>query len=311
MAYRLRRTESTKKGLRRIATKALEGARVRMRRSTPPSDEAIHDARKRLKKARAIMQLIEADGGSGEAGCRKWFRTANRTLSTLRDADAMIGTLAKLRKRTPSLFSEHTFARLKRGFSSHKKAAMDAADRDGAWPRVDKALRRLRRAAARWKPRHKRFGALARGIRSAHRRGRKALSVVRESGSAADFHQWRKAIKTLWYELRLIDRCGPRIRRDIAALDRAERAIGDDHNVVVLCAELSKNAIGAESIDLDRLRIVANRHQRVLRKKALASARRIYARKSDAYARGIKRAWKAWRRRTGSARSRRTPRAAA
>jgi len=274
-----------------------------MRRSTPPSDEAIHDARKRLKKARAIMQLIETDGGSGVAGCRKRFRTVNRTLSSLRDADAKIEILTKLRKRSPALFSEHTFARLRRRLSSERTGAIAAADRDGAWPRLDKALGSLRRAAARWKPRHRRFGALARGIRSAHRRGRKALSVVRESGSAADFHQWRKAIKTLWYELRLIDRCGPRIRRDIAALDRAERAIGDDHNVVVLCAELSKDAsISTGSIDVDRLRMVADRYQRALRKKALASAQRIYARKSDAYVRRIKREWKAWQRRTAGAR---------
>src|SRR5437660_5779540 len=186
MAYRLRRAESITKGLRRIATKTLDGARVRMQRSTTPSDEAIHEARKRLKKARAIMQLIETDDGSGVAGCRKRFRTVNRTLSSLRDADAKIEILTKLRKRSPALFSEHTFARLRRQLSSHKKTAMEAAARDGAWPRIDKALGSLRRAAARWKPRHRRFGALARGIRSAHRRGRKAMVAARESQKAAD-----------------------------------------------------------------------------------------------------------------------------
>ena len=41
---------------------------------------------------------------------------------------------------------------------------------------------------------------------------------------------------TFGYELRLIDACSRTVHRDVAALHRAETLLGDDHNVVVLCA---------------------------------------------------------------------------
>src|SRR4051812_6805516 len=96
MAYRLRRDESVANGLRRLGRKEPGAAAVELRRTTPPADEAIHDARKSVKKARAILQVIDADDGSGLSGCRKRLRSVNRTLSALRDADAMIEVLTKL-----------------------------------------------------------------------------------------------------------------------------------------------------------------------------------------------------------------------
>lgn len=138
------------------------------------------------------------------------------------------------------------------------------------------------------------------------------MARARKRQGAADFHEWRKQMKALWYELRLIEGCTRTIRRDVEALHRAETWLGDDHNVVLLVAELSKDASKCRGlIDLDRLRLVADRYQCELRIKAIASTRRIYARTSRGYVRGVKRAWKAWRRRDTRARSRRPRRAAA
>src|SRR5262249_51149315 len=150
------------------------------------------------------------------------------------------------------------------------------------------------------------------GIHSIHRRGRKAMARARKTQSAADFHEWRKQMKALWYELRLVEGSGRAIRRDVEALHRAETWLGDDHNAVILCAELSKHtSVCRGLIDLDRLRLVADRFQCDLRKKAIASTRRIYARKSRDYVRSVKRAWKAWRRRGTTGHSRQPRRATA
>src|SRR3981189_1948536 len=113
MAYRLRQQESVADGLRRLARKALQSARDRLRRTSPPSDEAVHEARKSVKKVRAIVRLIEAAGGRGIGKSKKQLRTVNRTLSRLRDADVMIESLAMLRHDYPHLLSEHTVARVR------------------------------------------------------------------------------------------------------------------------------------------------------------------------------------------------------
>src|SRR5262249_61758788 len=98
-------------------------------------DEAIHEARKSVKKVRAILELIEPDGVRA-AKSQKRLRTVNRILSGLRDADAMMEILAKLSSRSPRLFSEHTFARIRRRLLSHKRSAMEVAQRKGAWKKV-------------------------------------------------------------------------------------------------------------------------------------------------------------------------------
>ena len=293
MAFRLRSDESVTDGLQRLVRKELKAARDGLRQTSPPSDEAIHEARKSVKKVRAIAQLIDADDGRGLAASSKTLRGVSRTLSALRDADAMVEMLTELRKRNPRLISEHSFARLRRWLAGRKQLAMDAADRDEAWSRVDRRLRKARRAAKRWRPTHPRFGALAAGIRSAHKRGRKTLAIAKDTGRAADFHEWRKEMKALWYALRLIEDCATGIRKGVEQLHSAERFLGDDHNLVVLCAELSQDAsvCGGPS-DLDRLRLAIDRYQKSLRAQAIAATRRIYALKSGAFLRSVKRAWK-------------------
>src|SRR5262249_60915614 len=91
----------------------------------------------------------------------------------------------------------------------------------------------------------------------------------------------------------------PRIRRDVRILHDAETALGDDHNIVVLCAELSK---AGSLCDLERLRRAADQYQRSLRRKAIADGRRIYKDKPRNYVRRVKRAWKVWQRLPAGAR---------
>jgi hypothetical protein len=77
------------------------------------------------------------------------------------------------------------------------------------------------------------------------------------------------------------------------ALHRAQTELGDDHNLEVLCGELSTDPAVC---DVERLRHAVTRYQRALRRKAVADTARIYSRLPDAYVRGVRRAWKSWRR---------------
>lgn len=306
MTYRLRTQESVAHGLRRLTRVELRSARDELRRTSPPRDEAIHEARKSVKKVRAIVELIEADDGRGLAECQKRLRKINATLSQVRDADAMLEILTKLRSKNPHLFNEHTFARMRRRLSSHKQESVKAAQNGGAWQKVDRELRKLRQDARRWQPTHRRFGAIAAGIRVTYGRGRKAMARARKRQRAADFHEWRKQVKALWYQLRLIEGCSPGIHKDVGVLHRV-KWLGDDHNVVVLCAELSKDT---SFCDLEGLRSAADRYQCDLRRKAIASSKPIYAPTPGNYLRRVERAWNAWHRRKKTGNTRRSERAA-
>jgi CHAD domain-containing protein len=310
MAYQIRPDETIADGMRRLARKELRRAAEALA-TMSPGDEAIHEARKSVKKVRAIMSLIEADAGR-LGDCRKRLRRANRTLSGPRDADATLSILKTLTTKMPRLLSEHTFASVRHRLSVNKQSAMEAAECQGAWGKVGRELEKIRQDVKGWRPDHRGFRALQAGIRSAHRRGRKRLADAQSRQGATEFHEWRKEMKGWWYALRLIQACNSSVRRDADALHRAETELGDDHNLVVLCAELSKapSLLGGPE-GLDRLRRHVNRYQSGLRKKAIAGTRAIYRRKSREYVRELERAWKTWRRRLKGKASRKPRRAAA
>jgi CHAD domain-containing protein len=302
MSFRLRVGKPVRRGLRRLAAKELRSARDRLRRSTHPSDEAVHEARKSLKKARAIFQLVDADAGRRLGGSRKKLRVVNRALSGLRDADAMLEILEKLRARTPQLISEHTFARVRRRLAAEKRRAIEKAVHRDGWTHVDEDLRALGKSAARWRQAHGGFGALAPGIRRAHQAGRTWLARARKRQRASDFHEWRKAMKALWYHLRLLQGRSRRIDRDAARLHRAEAALGDDHNVVVLCEILTNDrSVCRTAADIDRVRLAGDRYQCEMRTRALKAVRGIYSRTSRTYLRGIRDDWKRSEQRTRGA----------
>jgi CHAD domain-containing protein len=304
MAFRIRPRESIAHGLRRLARKELASAREQLLRARQPGDEAIHEARKSVKKARAIVHLIETDDGRGLGGGKKRLRATNRALSQMRDADVMILTLQKLLDRWPRLLSEHTLARVRHQLSDHKNTVAQAAARPGSWTEASEELRRGRAAIKRSSPVHRRFGALAPGLRVTHKRGRKAMARALERQGDADFHEWRKQIKALWYDLRLIEASGARIRREVEALNRAQTSLGDDHDAVVLCAYLSgSQAFRDGSFEFQRLTQQAERYQQELRRDAIASTKSIYATPTGAYVREVKRAWKNWDRRNRAGRS--------
>jgi CHAD domain-containing protein len=292
MAFRLKASESVRHGVRRLAAKELRHAREQFGHARRPSDDGIHEARKGMKKARAILQVIEADGGRHLGDARKRFQAVNQVLSPLRDADAMLEVLEELRARAPRLLSEHTFARVRRRLATEKRATLKNALRADRLKKLDRDLRRLRKSAKRWRQEASGFAALAPGIQTAHKRGRKALTRAHKRQRAADFHEWRKAVKALWYALRLLQGRSARIDRDIAALHRAETALGNDHNVVVLCEVLAADpSICRTAADVDRVRLAGDSYQCEMRTQALKAARRIYAAHPRAYVRRIEHDW--------------------
>jgi CHAD domain-containing protein len=298
MAFSVRPGESITRGMRRLAKNELASAREQLQRTSPPDDDAIHEARKSVKKVRAIVHLVEHDNGRRLRGSKKRLRAVSRALSQSRDADAMIVILQKLVDQQPHLLSEHTLARVRHLLADHKDAVARRAARERSWKEVVQELRALHAAVKRWSPAHNRFGALAPGLRITHRRGRKAMARALARHRAADFHEWRKELKALWYELRLIESAGAVIRRDAGILNRAETWLGDDHNVVLLCAYLSRNQFFEnDSAEFERLRRVSDRYQQELRRKAVASAKAIYGTPTGVYLRRVKRAWKNWDRR--------------
>jgi len=291
MAFCLKRDEQVDDGFRRLARKQLRDAADALRRRRP-DDEAIHEARKSLKKARAIARLIDADEGSGLDRSSRRMRKINRMLSRLRDADAVFQALDRLRRNHDGLIDGKSAAALRRRLRARKRRILaHVHDRDGIRS-TREHLDKLRRAAKRWRAAHAHFGAIETGVRQTYRRGQKAMRRALETRRATDFHEWRKQIKALWYALRLVQNGSAALQRELDALQRAQAWLGEDHDIVVLLDALVDGDTAAGDAVLNGVRQAGQRSQSDLRRKTVAAVRAVYSRDARVFVRAVRRVWR-------------------
>src|SRR5205823_5025750 len=177
-------------------------------------------------------------------------------------ATAVVQTFDALRPRAASTVSSRTLGLVRSRLMAGQRAALRGGGSHGEIRKAARSIRRSRRSVDRWTPRHKHFHALASAIEAGVTDGRRAMATARRRGRAADFHEWRKKAKQLWYELRLLEACGGRVRRDARALDRLETWLGRDHDAVVLCQRVFGDArMTRACADLDALRHIVERDQ--------------------------------------------------
>jgi CHAD domain-containing protein len=101
MAFRLKRRKAVGRQLSRVVSAELASAVDAVGSAVATSVDGVHEVRKHLKKVRAVLHLFEASLGRGYESLNGGLRSASRRLSALRDADASLETLEKLRVRYP------------------------------------------------------------------------------------------------------------------------------------------------------------------------------------------------------------------
>ena len=92
-------------------------------------------------------------------------------------------------------------------------------------------------------------------------------------------HEWRKSVKTLWYQMRLVEPAAPSaIAPVIATLDRLGEALGDDHDLAVLVGRLAADPHRyGGALHAMRAIEIARAEQAVLRGPAFRIGATIYA----------------------------------
>src|SRR5258708_37043741 len=91
MAYRFEENETVSDAVRRIAGEELRSAAYQLsRRKSGNRDEAIHEARKSIKKTRALLKLMRMELGDCFDRDNIRLREIGQQLSEIRDAAAML-----------------------------------------------------------------------------------------------------------------------------------------------------------------------------------------------------------------------------
>jgi CHAD domain-containing protein len=295
-SYRLSRGESVGAGTRRIAAGRAEKAVERLRAIESgelEAGEAIHGARKDLKKLRTLLRLLrdELPKEVYREESRR-HREAGRLLSPLRDAKVKLGTLEALAECEPGLPAAAAES-WRRILERDREAAGDSAPDRAVEAEAIALIEAGRTGIDAWAVRDS-WKAIGPGLDRSYRRGRRRMRKAREKGGEEAWHEWRKSAKDLWYAHLLLAGAWPGLLEAVAAeAHRLSEVLGDHHDLALLRADLHGRRLGEE--ETQALEAAIDGRESVLAGAALDLGARLYAERPRDFSRRLRRYWRAWR----------------
>ena len=169
-AFRLKEGERLPEGIERVARGRIDHALdERDGKSDSTPEEAVHEARKDMKKLRALVRLVRGElGGKTFRREADSFRDTAAELAGLRDADVMLATLERLSSDLPG----PTRDGLRQALEAHRLRTAAGARGPAARVAIE-MLSQARERVAGWPLERDGFEVLEPGLRRAYRRGRR------------------------------------------------------------------------------------------------------------------------------------------
>lgn len=284
MSYRIALDETPEEGIKRVICeqydKALD-ALVDAGDAPDAVDEAVHDARKKLKKVRAALRLARfAFGEDTYQRENVAARDLGRALSDARDAKARIETLDLLCEAYEAPLDDVPFPSVREALGARLEAVRDESLGGGrTLGAVAEGVRAARRRISAAPFEGDDFEALAPGLAKTYRRGRKARRKAYGDPSVGRFHAWRKRAKYHRYHVRLLAALWPPLMKPwLDEVHRLTDLLGDAHDMAVLVDGLD----GLDPDERKTLRGLAETHRRDLEAKARGLGAKLFADAPDA-----------------------------
>lgn len=285
MSYKLRQGERLDHGIRRIEKKQIKCIAEDLTEEHPKKrGKMVHEARKEIKKARSLLRMVRPR--ISDADYRKAnrnFRNMGRAFSTWRDAEVALKTVNKLRDDCREPRGRRALDEL----GEILQARHDKVFRGGLPER--KVKKKLR--AARQDLKNLKLDGLSRtdlicGSQEMYRRGREALQEAELTHAPEDLHEWRKRVKDLWHQLRILRPARLVVGAEFAReMKKLSDYLGDDHDLVMLRDVARKTDLSKWQLDVLEEQVDLRRKE--LQSVAFELGHRLFAGKPDAFARRI------------------------
>ena len=288
MGFRLKLREPLPDGLERVFHEQIRSALELCRHPAKQRGVTVHEVRKYLKKLRAAMRLAVGEVGKNRhAREDRCVREIGGLVSDLRDAQVRLQTLIHLRGDTAKGSGENHFPRIEELLSLERESfsAAFAGWQKQAIPKLERVEKRLSKwplAGINWKQ-------ICGAVGKTYKRGQRGLAKTIKKPVPENFHAWRKRVKDIWYQLRILQPLNGVVLEEIAADAKIlGELLGLDHDFDFLLARL-ENERGDEALrdELAQLQKRIRKRGNRLRRDALELGRRFYAEPPKAFAKRI------------------------
>jgi CHAD domain-containing protein len=288
MGFRLKLREPLPDGLKRVFREQIESALELCRHPAKQRGVTVHEVRKNLKKLRAAMRLaIPEVGKNRHTREDRCVRKIGRLVSDLRDAQVRLQTLIQLRDDTAKRPEDSPFPRIEELLSLERESfsAAFAGWQKQAIPQLERVEARL----LKWPLEGLTWKQICGAVGKIYKRGQRGLAKTIDDPEPENFHAWRKRVKDIWYQLRILQ---PLNRMVLTEMDRDAEVLGEllggEHDLNFLWARLETEK-GDESLrdELAQLETLIRKRGKRLRTNALELGRRFYAEPAKAFAKRI------------------------
>ena len=301
MPFRFRRKEAIPEGVRRIVREKVDESVADLLAQTHKTpDQAIHDVRRNCKKIRAVLRLVRPE--LGERIFRRenaWYRDTGRALAGNRDAFVLCETLR-------SLGADSSAAHI--GLQSAIENVSELLECERLSANGREAVRSTMRSAADrmadggsrialWPLQRNDWNALGPGLHRTYSACRKWRSRAEENNDAIVMHEWRKAVKHLWYQLRLFAHCWKSGMKALCGdFEVLSLELGEYHDLAVLNETLRNHESSTElPREISLILEIVRRRQKRLRKSTLKGAVPLLLDEPEAFLGRMRGYWKLWR----------------
>ncbi len=298
MPFRFKADEPVARAVIRIAREQMARAVKELSDEGMDRHEAVHQARRRFKKVRAVLRLVRFELGEAYAAENAFFRDAGRALSEVRDAEAMVETVDRLAERFADEGQEAMLSPVREALVERRQQIADEQVELGdRIAQVVKDLEAARRRAGRWPLSAGGFDALSAGLKQTYKRGRRALAGAAEDPTPENLHEWRKRVKYHWYHACLLAGVWPPVMKGYRrAVHRLANLLGQVHDLDVLRQTLlgEPERFGRRTKLRPLLKLVDGRRAELV-EEAKPLGRRVFAEKPSAFCARMEGYWGAWR----------------
>jgi CHAD domain-containing protein len=241
---RLGHAESLPVGVKRLSMEQFEHAASGFFDGEELFPDAVHEARKSVKRVRALLGLVQGD--LGERVYRyedTTLRDTSRMLAETRSATSVAAAAILIRDLYGEYLAEGTFeemiSRIERRRDVIQLRAMEdpnlvgrvvhnlekAYHRYSSWP-TDPDAREVYGTGMRDS-----FAAIGSGLHQTYSDGRRRMVTAYTTPSGSNFHEWRKKVKSLRHQMEFLSPLWPEVIGGLAVtLDWLGLLLGEDHD---------------------------------------------------------------------------------
>jgi excisionase family DNA binding protein len=298
IAYRLEAGEMISQGMRRLL---LERGNQIIDNLTNPNkgrDKGVHDARKNCKRIRAAYRLIRDEIGEDlyhQENIR--FRDTARLLAGARDSWVMVQTLDKLVASHVDQLPPQAFTGVRQKLMEQYVTTLARElENQRTIPAIIETMHVACAKIENLPFQHEDFSAFRRGIQRVYTRGRRAMKLAYTQPKSEVFHEWRKRVKYLWYQLEILEALWPNTLSNLAnELHTLSEYLGDDHDLAVLRWTILEEPSGfSNKQELMMLVGVIDKKRLTLEALARPLGERLYFDPPRTFTRRLETYWQAW-----------------